>query len=97
MPGALYLCIPNWIVMVIVICLANMLEMSTTESALQIDFDYNKEMKVGGVACLVNAALLGSSAALEPGSVISFIACVALCNGCTAVHHPRPQARPPTG
>ena len=33
--GALWLCVPNWVVMVLVICLANMLEMSTTESALQ--------------------------------------------------------------
>ena len=55
-------CIPTWLVMILIVNLDNMLKLASTESALQIDFDYNHEMQVGGAASLVNGVLCGSPA-----------------------------------
>ena len=37
--------IPTWLVMLLIVNLDNMLKLASTESALEIDFDYNHEMK----------------------------------------------------
>ena len=54
------MCAPTWLVMVLIVSLDNMLKLASTESALQIDFDYNHEMRVGGIASLLVGALCGS-------------------------------------
>ena len=39
-----------------------MLQLASTETALKVDLDFNREMKVGGLASLVNALLIGAPA-----------------------------------
>ena len=39
-----------------------MLKLASTEAQLQIDFEYNREMMVGGVATLLSGVLVGSPA-----------------------------------
>ena len=39
-----------------------MLKLASTETALKVDLDYNREMKVGGLASLLNALLVGAPA-----------------------------------
>ena len=50
-------CLPILAVMLPITCLDNMLKLASTETALEVDLDYNREMKVGGLATIVNAFL----------------------------------------
>ena len=45
-----------------IVNLDHMLKLASTESSLAIDFDYNHEMKVGGVATCLAGALCGAPA-----------------------------------
>lgn len=60
--SALATALPSWVIMIGIVCLDNMLKLASTESALKIDLDYNREMKIGGLATLANALAIGSPA-----------------------------------
>ena len=38
--------LPSWIIMILIVCLDDMLKLASTETALKIDLDYPREMKV---------------------------------------------------
>jgi SulP family sulfate permease len=54
--------IPSWFVMVIIVNIDNMLKLASTEASLGIDFDYNREMRVGGRVTLATGLLVGGPA-----------------------------------
>ena len=45
-----------------VTALDNMLKLTSSEAALGVDFDYNHEMQVGGLATIASAVLVGAPA-----------------------------------
>lgn len=60
--SSLSYCVPTWLVMLLIISLDNMLKLASTESSLAVDFEYNHEMKVGGITTIITALLCGSPA-----------------------------------
>ncbi|KAL1510690.1 hypothetical protein AB1Y20_006985 [Prymnesium parvum] len=56
---ALPQCIGIWLMGAMITALDNMLKLSSSETALKVDLDYNHEMQVGGLATLVSALLTG--------------------------------------
>lgn len=56
---ALYLCIPTWLSLMLITCLDNLVMLASTETSLGIDFTYNHEMRVSGVASILSALLGG--------------------------------------
>ena len=52
--------LPSWLIMIFIVCLDNVLKLSSTETALKIDFNYNREMKIGGWASILTGLLFGS-------------------------------------
>ena len=58
--GSIAACVPLWLVMVPLVCLDNLLQLASTETALQVDLEYATEMYVGGVASVANALLAGA-------------------------------------
>lgn len=57
--GSLSAAIPSWIVMIVICTLDDMLKLASTEAKLQLDYDYNHEIIVGGVATYTSAVLAG--------------------------------------
>mmetsp|Transcript_23205 Transcript_23205/g.55929 ORF Transcript_23205/g.55929 Transcript_23205/m.55929 type:complete len:1314 (-) Transcript_23205:373-4314(-) len=55
-------CLPVLAVMLPIVSLDNMLKLASSETALEMDLDYNKEIKIGGAATLINAFLIGAPA-----------------------------------
>jgi hypothetical protein len=60
--GALPNCMGLWIMGACVTTLDNMLKLTSSEAALGVDFDYNHEMTVGGLATIASAVLVGAPA-----------------------------------
>ena len=60
--GALPNCAGLWVMGACVTALDNMLKLTSSEAALGVDFDYNHEMQVGGLATIASAVLVGAPA-----------------------------------
>mmetsp|Transcript_37331 Transcript_37331/g.82110 ORF Transcript_37331/g.82110 Transcript_37331/m.82110 type:complete len:1254 (-) Transcript_37331:421-4182(-) len=57
--SALAMCTVVWIVMLPIVVLDDLLKVVSSEAQLQGDFDFNREIKVGGVATMLSAVFIG--------------------------------------